>query len=156
FVIKALNRDMPYDEFVRLQLAGDHLEPDNLLATAATGFLVAGPYPGQTTAKTLAPIRYDHLDDMISTVGTAFLGLTVGCARCHEHKYDPIPQQDYYHLIATLARTDSVQLRLDPAPEHTRRLKAAYDKDHAPLLAALGRFEKEELPGRITKWLATE
>jgi hypothetical protein len=156
FVIKALNRDMPYDEFVRLQLAGDHLEPGNLLATAATGFLVAGPYPGQTTAKTLEPIRYDHLDDMISTVGTAFLGLTVGCARCHEHKYDPIPQQDYYHLIASLSRTDSAQLRLDPTPEHTRRLKAAFDKEHGPVLAALSRFEKEELPGRLTKWLVTE
>jgi len=77
FVIKALNRDTPYDEFVRLQVAGDHLKPDDLLSTAATGFLVAGPFPGQTTAKTIEPIRYDHLDDMVATLGTAMLGLSV-------------------------------------------------------------------------------
>ena len=157
FVIKALNDGMPYDEFVRLQLAGDHLKPDDLTAAAATGFLVAGPYPGQTTAKTLEPIRYDHLDDMISTVGTGLLGLSLGCARCHEHKYDPIPQQDYYHLLANLARTDSMtQYKLDPNPEVYRRAKSVFDKAHAPLLAARAKFEKDELPGRLTKWLAAE
>ena len=78
FVIRALNADMPFDEFVRLQVAGDQLKPGDLSATAATGFLVAGPFPGQTTAKTNEPIRYDHLDDMVSTLGTSLLGLSVG------------------------------------------------------------------------------
>ena len=156
FVIKALNDGMPYDEFVRLQLAGDHLKPDDLSAAAATGFLVAGPYPGQTTAKTLEPIRYDHLDDMVSTTGTALLGLSVGCARCHEHKYDPIPQQDYYQLVATLGRTDSAERKIDPTPEKTRQAKAVFDKAHAPLLAARDRFEKDELPARLAKWRAEE
>src|SRR6185295_7556307 len=73
FVIKALNRDMPYDQLVRWQLAGDALLPNDFLATSATSFVVAGPYPGQTTAKTLEPIRYDHLDDMLSTTGSALL-----------------------------------------------------------------------------------
>ena len=54
------------------------------------------------------------MDDMLATTGTAFLGMTLGCARCHEHKYDPIPQQDYYRLIATLARTDSTTRQMDP------------------------------------------
>jgi hypothetical protein len=156
FVIQALNRGMPFDEFVRLQLAGDELKPNDLFATSATGFLVAGPYPGQTTAKTLEPIRYDHLDDMIATTGTAFLGMTLGCARCHEHKYDPIPQQDYYRLIATLARTDSMTRQMDPNPEVYRKAKAAFDVTHAPLAQVLAKFEKEELPGRFEKWLAVE
>jgi hypothetical protein len=156
FVIQALNRDMPFDEFVRLQLAGDELRPNDLFATSATGFLVAGPYPGQTTAKTLEPIRYDHLDDMIATTGTAFLGLTLGCARCHEHKYDPIPQQDYYRLIATLARTDSMTRQMDANPEVYRKAKAAFDATHAPLAQALAKFEKETLPNRFEKWLAVE
>src|SRR5439155_12290034 len=63
FVIKALNDDMAFDQFIRWQIAGDHLVPGDLQAIAATGFLVAGSYPGQTTSKTLALIRYDHLDD---------------------------------------------------------------------------------------------
>lgn len=156
FVIKALNSDMPFDEFVRLQLAGDELRPNDLFAASATGFLVAGPYPGQTTAKTLEPIRYDHLDDMIATTGTAFLGMTLGCARCHEHKYDPIPQQDYYRLIATLARTDSVTRQMDAEPDAYRKLKAAFDATHAPLAKNLAAFEKDTLPGRFEKWLTAE
>lgn len=156
FVIQALNRDLPFDEFVRLQLAGDELQPNDFFATSATGFLVAGPYPGQTTAKTLQPIRYDHLDDMIATTGTAFLGLTLGCARCHEHKYDPIPQQDYYRLIATLGRTDSMTRQMDPNPEVYRQAKAAFDAAHAPLARELAKYEKETLPGRFAEWLTTE
>ncbi|MFO0803458.1 MAG: PSD1 and planctomycete cytochrome C domain-containing protein [Gemmataceae bacterium] len=156
FVIKALNRDISFDEFVRLQLAGDELRPSDFTATSATGFLVAGPYPGQITAKTLEPIRYDHLDDMIATTSTAFLGLTLGCARCHEHKYDPIPQQDYYRLISTLARTDSMTRQLDPDPATYLKAKAAFDASHAPLVQALADFEKDTLPGRFEKWLAAE
>ena len=158
FVIKALNQDMPYDEFVRLQIAGDRLKPGDLQAAAATGFLVAGPYPGQTTAKTLEPIRYDHLDDMLSTLGTSLLGTSIGCVRCHEHKYDPIPQQDYYHLLACLARTDSTEAKFtgEYDPVAFQKAKAEYDKEHAPLVTAQERFEKEELPGRLKKWLATQ
>ncbi|MFM8272349.1 MAG: DUF1549 domain-containing protein, partial [Gemmata sp.] len=156
FVIKALNGDLPFDEFVRLQVAGDELKPGDFFATSATGFLVAGPYPGQTTAKTLEPIRYDHLDDMLATTGTAFLGLTLGCARCHEHKYDPIPQQDYYRLLATLARTDSVNRQMDPDPELYRKAKAAFDAGHEPVAQAAAKFDREQLPGRFDRWLAAE
>jgi hypothetical protein len=156
FVIKALNQDLPFNEFVRLQLAGDELKPNDFSAVSATGFLIAGPYPGQITAKTLEPIRYDHLDDMIATTSTAFLGLTLGCARCHEHKYDPIPQQDYYRLISTLARTDSMTRQIDPDPAPYLKAKAAFDASHAPLAAALAAFEKDTLPGRFEKWLAAE
>jgi Protein of unknown function (DUF1553)/Protein of unknown function (DUF1549) len=152
FVIRAFNQDMPFDQFVRWQVAGDHLVPGNMESIAATGFLVAGSYPGQTTAKTLALIRYDHLDDMVSTLGTSMLGLSLGCARCHEHKYDPIPQEDYYRLIAALGRTDSANVKVNADPETYRVAKAAYDKEHAPLVKARDDFEKNELPKRMKEW----
>ena len=107
WVIKALNEDMPFDEFARMQLAGDKLKPNAFDGARATGFLVAGPYPGQTTAKTLEKIRYDQLDDMISTIGSGFLGLTMACVRCHDHKFDPLPQQDYCLLYTSPSPRDS-------------------------------------------------
>jgi hypothetical protein len=146
FVIKAFNQDMPFDQFIRWQIAGDQLVPGDLNAIAATGFLVAGSYPGQTTSKTLALIRYDHLDDMISTLGTSMLGLSLGCARCHEHKYDPIPQEDYYRLIAALGRTDSANLKVNIDAENYKKAKASFDQANAPLLKARDDFETGELP----------
>ncbi|HXJ73023.1 MAG TPA: DUF1549 domain-containing protein, partial [Candidatus Dormibacteraeota bacterium] len=98
FVIKAFNSDLPYDQFVRWQLAGDEFDPDNALALAATGFLGAGVFPTQITANEVERTRYDALDDMLSTTGSALLGLSIGCARCHDHKFDPIPTKDYYRL----------------------------------------------------------
>ncbi len=103
WVIRALNADMPFDRFVRWQLAGDEYEPNNPDAVAATGFLTAGPIADTTPADTeenKLKIRYDELDDMLATTGSAMLGLTVGCARCHDHKYDPIPTRDYYRMLA--------------------------------------------------------
>src|SRR6266704_1409760 len=97
-VIKALNQDMPYDRFVKLQIAGDELEPDSPFAMTATGFLSAGVHATQITANQVEKERYDELDDMAATIGTSMLGLTIGCARCHDHKFDPIPQQDYCRL----------------------------------------------------------
>jgi len=95
WVIRALNEDKPYNQFVREQLAGDALgEP------IGTGFLVAGPHDivkGQDPQLTRMQ-RANELDDMINTTGTVFLGLTTGCARCHNHKFDPISQKDYYAL----------------------------------------------------------
>jgi len=152
FVIKAMNQDMPFDEFARLQIAGDHLQPESPLAVAATGFIVAGPYPGQTTQKTLSLIRYNHLDDMVSTLGSSLLGLSIACARCHDHKYDPISQLDYYRLTANLARTDSVEKKVDLDPEATKKAKTAYDLERSPFLAAKDRFEKDELPKRVAAW----
>jgi len=104
WVIDALNRDMPYDEFVRLQLAGDVLFPDDVNAIAATGFLVAGPHNTTLPAndKMRMSMAQDELEDLVGAVGQTFLGLTANCARCHDHKFDPISQKDYYHLAATL------------------------------------------------------
>ncbi len=154
FVIRALNSDMPYDQFVRLQLAGDKFLPGDFNAVSATGFLVAGPYPGQTTAKTLEPIRYDQLDDMLSTTGSAFLGMTVGCARCHDHKYDPIPQDDYYRLLATLATTGSTTANLDANPEMYLQQKLKWDVIRAALDAEWQSFVRDRFPKVFAEWWA--
>jgi hypothetical protein len=117
FVIKALNDDLPFDEFVRWQLAGDELAPHNPLAAAATGFLGAGPFPTQLTEVEFESARYDELDDMVTNTGLAFLGLSIGCARCHDHKFDPIPASDYYQVLATFATSvrAEVDLVIEPA-----------------------------------------
>lgn len=88
----ALNADLPYDKFVQWQLAGDELAPHNPLAMMATGFLGAGAFPTQLTETEFESARYDELDDMVMTTGVSFLGLSIGCARCHDHKFDPIPR----------------------------------------------------------------
>jgi hypothetical protein len=97
YVIRAFNEDKPYDRFVLEQLAGDVFGVDE-----ATGFLVAGPWD---QVKSPDPVltanqRADELHDIVSTTSSTFLGLTVGCARCHDHKFDPIPQNDYYAIKA--------------------------------------------------------
>jgi hypothetical protein len=109
YVIRAFNDDKPYDQFLMEQLAGDILAPENPNSIIATGFLAAGPwdYSGYITAiqGTAASrnTRLIDLDDMLTTVMTTTVGLTVGCARCHDHKFDPIPQRDYYSLQAVFA-----------------------------------------------------
>ncbi|MCE9568076.1 MAG: PSD1 and planctomycete cytochrome C domain-containing protein [Planctomycetes bacterium] len=154
FVIRAFNQDMPYDQFIRWQLAGDKLVPGDFQATAATGFLVAGPYPGQTTQKTLEPIRYDQLDDMLSTTGTAFLGMTVGCARCHDHKYDPLPQEDYYRLLACLATTGSTTANLDPNPEIHKQEKAKWDAERTRLETEWQAWVRTKFASSFELWWA--
>ncbi|MEK6234756.1 MAG: DUF1549 domain-containing protein, partial [Planctomycetales bacterium] len=152
FVIRAFNQDMPYDQFIRWQIAGDEYEPKNPLALTATGFLGAGVFPTQITANEVERTRYDALDDMASTLGTAMLGLTIGCARCHDHKYDPIPQADYYRIISTFAMTVRTEVDLDMDPEGYQIAKAKFDREHAPLAEAVKRFEAEELPARLAAW----
>jgi cytochrome c553 len=155
FVIRALNEDMPYDQFVRWQLAGDEFEPNNNLALMATGFLGAGTHATQITANQVEKERYDELDDMAATVGTAMLGLTIGCARCHDHKFDPIPQADYYRILSTFTTTVRSDVDLDFHPEETARKRAAFDAEHAPLVAVLKKYEADELPARFASWLAS-
>lgn len=112
FVIQALNDDMPYDTFVKWQLAGDEYQPTVPLAQMATGFLAAGVHSTQITQREVEKHRYDEMDDMLATTGTALLGLTVGCARCHDHKFDPIPQRDYYQLLSTFTKTVRSEVQL--------------------------------------------
>ena len=98
YVIRSFNDDKPYDRFVVEQLAGDELpapSPDDLIAT---GYYRLGLWDDEPADRVQA--RYDWLDDIVSTTGQTFLGLTINCARCHDHKIDPIPQKDYYGLLA--------------------------------------------------------
>ena len=105
YVIQSLNDDRPFSEMIRHQLAGDAIAPGDPDVEIGSAFLVAGPYDnvGNQDAAQIAQIRANTIDEMIRATGEAFLGLTVGCARCHDHKFDPVLQSDYYQLYATLA-----------------------------------------------------
>ena len=122
WVIRALNDDMPYDQFVRMQLAGDLIKPETVEGAAATGFLVAGVHnavQGKNPKMRMAG-RQDELEEISSTVGQAFLGMTVHCARCHDHKFDPISAKEYYRFIAALDGVKhgerTVRLNVSPQP----------------------------------------
>ena len=119
-MIQSFNDDRPYDEFVKYQLAGDVLNPDSPDANIATGFLACGPYDftgleETSNEKLRRQASADDLDDMITTVLTSTMGLTINCARCHDHKFDPIPQKDYYEfasLFANVTKQDRVTMSL--------------------------------------------
>jgi mono/diheme cytochrome c family protein len=112
WLIRAFNEDMPYDRFVKEQIAADLLDdPDRLEHLPALGFFALGPvYYGD-------PKRLDQIDDRIDTLTRGFLGLTVACARCHDHKFDPIATKDYYALAGVFASTDYVEISLEPGKE---------------------------------------
>jgi cytochrome c553 len=156
FVIKALNAGMPYDRFVRWQLAGDELAPNDPLALLATGFLAAGVHSTQITKNEVEKHRYDELDDMLATTGTAMLGLTVGCARCHDHKFDAIPQADYYRMLSTFTATVRTEANIDVDPEGYKKAKTKWDAEHAPLVKAVVEYEAKELSGRYAEWEKTQ
>ena len=133
WVIRALNADMPYDRFVRMQLAGDILEP-GYDGASAVGFLVAGVHNTVVSGnpRRQAMARQDELEEIVGTVGQTFLGLTIQCARCHDHKFDPVSVAEYYRVATSLdgawhgerdvARSDGAKARVhmviarNPAP----------------------------------------
>lgn len=142
YVIRSLNADKPFNRFVMEQVAGDVLAPDDREARIATAFLRLAPGSGAEGPKA----RFDDLDDMVSTVSSSVLALTVGCARCHDHKTDPIPQRDYYRLLAVFAGTER-RSEAVPTPEE----KAASDalaeskrKETETLHAQLAELEEEK------------
>ena len=98
WVIRAFNEDMPYDRFVREQLAGDEIPDRTKESVIATGMLVSGTWNDEPNDP--QEYKYERLEDFVDVVSTSFLGLTVKCARCHDHKFDPIPQRDYYRFAA--------------------------------------------------------
>jgi hypothetical protein len=163
FVIRALNDDLPYDQFVRWQLAGDEYEPQNPLAVAATGFLAAGTHAelgDNLMADEKLRERYNELDDVLSTIGTGLLGLTLGCARCHDHKYDAIPTRDYYRMMsafhggnraeATLASTEKAlvwrDVGPDPRPTWLFRRADYYDREHPVGLGFVSILTRDQTP----------
>ena len=136
WVIDALNSDKPYDQFIIEQIAGDAVGAD-----IGTGFLVAGP---NDIVKGRNPElqqmqRQDELADMINTTSTAFLGLTVGCARCHNHKFDPITQSDYYSMQAVFAGVNHADKAL-PLSMETQQHVAELNGEIAQLTTSLSKF----------------
>jgi hypothetical protein len=105
YVIRSFNADKPYDQFIREQIAGDELDPNNPEYLIATGFLRAGPWE-HTAMSVEAVTRQLFLDDVTHATASTFLGLTLGCARCHDHKFDPLPTRDYYRFQAIFATTE--------------------------------------------------
>lgn len=122
YVIRAFNEDKPYDRFIIEQIAGDQFGED-----AATGFLVGGSWDQVKSPDSVltAQQRSDELHDIASTTGSAFLGLTVGCARCHAHKFDPISQTDYFRFVATFSGVTHGERPLRPADYQERLQKIA-------------------------------
>lgn len=133
YVIRAFNADKPFDRFIKEQIAGDELYPDDPEAKIATGLYTVGPVlqeAGMVTGK----LEYDQQTDAVDTTGAAFLGLTLGCARCHDHKYDPVTQRDYFAQQAIFAASDQA----DFTATGTKL------RDRAALKATLSEFETEQ------------
>jgi hypothetical protein len=131
YVIRAFNQDKPYTDFVVEQLAGDFVGKGKADVEAATGFLVAGIHDtvGIQEEQGTRQQRSNDLDDIVSTTGAAFLGLTVGCAKCHDHKFDPIPQRDFYRLAACFAGVRHGERPLFPkTAAQTQEMEALADK----------------------------
>ena len=115
YVVRAFNADKPYDQFLREQIAGDEIAPNDAEARIATGFLRMGPW--ELTAMEVAKIaRQRFLDDVTNSVGQVFLAHPLECARCHDHKFDPIPTRDYYSFQAVFATTQLAELPAAFAP----------------------------------------
>ena len=134
WVIDSFNADKSYDRFLMEQIAGDEIAPGDFQALVATGFCRHGPTVGN---QSLEKHRWDELDDVISTTSEVFLGLTLGCARCHDHKYDPVSQHDYYAMLAifnssgrrqTLIGTPQQQQQRSQLDKQIREVRAKISK----------------------------
>lgn len=161
YVIQSFNSDKAYARFVQEQIAGDVLFPDDPWATVALGFLATGPWDESS----LRDIREDSIDrqiaryldrdDIVTTVMNTFVSATVQCARCHDHKFDPISQKEYYNLQAVFAATDKAERAFDEKPEVHRkrqdllRQRRAIERRDAALLASL---DNPELRAQIGAW----
>lgn len=159
YVIEAFNNDKPYDRFISEQLAGDLMDSQSLHEKSgnmvATAFLLLGPTNYELQDKDI--LEMDIVDEQLDTMGKAFMGMTMGCARCHDHKFDPIPTKDYYALAGIFKNTKSVihdnvsawnvrNLPMDPKLEkkakEDQQLIASLDKKIKSLKAKITKIEK--------------
>ena len=104
YVVRAFNNDKPYDQFIKEQIAGDEIDSSNPENIIATGFLRMGPWE-QTSMSVFKETRQQWLDDVTDSVGQTFLGHALQCAKCHDHKFDPVPTRDYYSMMAVFSTT---------------------------------------------------
>ena len=148
YVIKSFNDDKPYDQFVREQLAGDELDEVTRETLTATGYYRLGIWDDEPADPLLA--KYDELDDIIMTTGQVMLGLTINCARCHDHKIDPIPQKNYYSLVALLGDVTSWGNRgdqqsnnqIDVSSDELKKRYQENDEAHRRLEEAMREIEQ--------------
>src|SRR5262245_56451581 len=158
YVIRAFNDDKPYSVFLKEQIAGDELDEKTDDTLIATGFLRAGPRVA-FREKDNPERRYEYLDDLIATTGRGILGVTVQCARCHNHKFDPIPQRDYYsleaaffgyvettHPLAPRAEVEAYERKIREIEAGEAPLKAEMKKIDAPYRDALRQEAYKRFP----------
>lgn len=146
YVIDSFNQDKPYDRFMREQIAGDELYPQDPAALIATGF--NRHFPDESNARKLMERRQEILNDITDTVGATFLGLTYACARCHDHKFDPILQKDYYRLQAFFAATrieDHLALAFGEQHKQYERQYAEWDTKTGDIRAEMHKLIEPEL-----------
>ncbi|MCI0703552.1 MAG: DUF1549 and DUF1553 domain-containing protein, partial [Planctomycetia bacterium] len=142
YVIRSFNADKPYDRFVKEQLAGDELYPDDTDALIATGFL--RHFPDEYNAVNLEQRRYEILTDITDTTSATFLGLTMGCARCHDHKYDPVMQSDYFRMQAFFAGFWPVEVPLLKPSERVEweKKRTEWESKTADVRSAIAKLEE--------------
>lgn len=167
YVIESLNQDKPFDQFIREHLAGDTSTQATPNQAIGSAFLVTGPYDnvGNQDAKAAAQIRANTLDEMIRATGESFLGLTIGCARCHDHKFDPITSEDYYSFYATFAGVRHGEGTLETTEEVQQRTQqlAQLNTEKSALISKRDSLNSQQLTSeqlgaeqqRITQALET-
>jgi hypothetical protein len=144
YVVKSLNDDKPYDRFIAEQIAGDELDPNSFEMRVATGFLRAGPQHVVAGNQDLAVNRQEWLTEVMFGVGNGIMGLTVGCARCHNHKFDPIPQADFYRLQSFFAASDNYDFKRPTKEQEQAYAEAvrAHQEKLKPILDQIAAIEK--------------
>jgi Protein of unknown function (DUF1553)/Protein of unknown function (DUF1549) len=148
YVIESFNKDKPYDRFVKEQIAGDELYPNDPSALVATGF--NRHFPDESNARNLMQRRQEILNDITDTVSATFLGMTYGCARCHDHKFDPILQKDYYRLQAFFANTridDGAALIFGPDRAVRQQEYASWDAKTKDIRDEMAKLAEPALKG---------
>jgi hypothetical protein len=156
YVIRSFNDDKPYDQFVREQLAGDEIAPNDPEGEIAVGFYRLGPVRRNAGNPKVAFSRNEVLTEMTDSIGAVFLGLTVGCARCHDHKFDDFSQADYYRLQAFLAQTQEHDIVLaEPKVKadwdaHTGKIQAEIKRIKQALETAEG-TERQRMRAKLTQ-----
>ncbi len=153
WVVRALADDMPYDNFIKLQVAAEQIAPDDPSAQAAMGFLTIG--------RRFLGVTHDIIDDRIDVVSRGLLGLTVGCARCHDHKFDPIPTADYYSLYGVFQNSIERRVRIPDgrSPEELKGFEEEYLKrqqKYQEQLAAEKKIVNERILSRLGDYLKAQ
>ena len=154
YVVRAFNQDKPYDQFVKEQLAGDEINPNQTENLIATGFLRMGPWE-QTGMSVFKETRQLWLDDVTDSVGQAFLAHAMQCAKCHDHKFDPVPTRDYYGMMAVFSTTQFAERNASFLPSEPRNnfdsftalvqsKITSYEKQKRDLQEKINRLRKEE------------